>query len=777
MTGSETQLCFVSLCPSLRTARGTVTSSRLQRPTCRWSSFTPVAPAVDGRARRARLPAGNVLAGTRMVLATEEVLAARKVPLETVRNIGIAAHIDAGKTTTTERILLYTGINYKIGEVHDGTATMDYMEQERERGITITSAATTCNWKDHQINIIDTPGHVDFTIEVERSLRVLDGAIAVFDAVAGVEPQSETVWRQADRYKVPRMCFVNKMDRVGADFYRCVEEIRKQLGANPVVIQLPIGSEANLEGLIDLVAMKEVVWHTEEFGAKYDVRDIRDSLQEQAQKWREKLVEQVAEVDEKALEKYMEGEEFTEEEIRRLLRKGTCSLQMVPVLCGSAFKNKGVQTLLDAVIYYLPAPTDVEQIRGISLDGKEEMTRVSSDREPFSALAFKVLTDPFVGTLTFCRVYSGVVKRGDTLLNAGKGTRERISRLLQMHANERKDVETARSGDIVAIAGLKDTTTGDTLCDPQSPVILERMTFPDPVISVAVEPASKADGDKMSIALAKLASEDPSFRFRRDEETNQTIISGMGELHLEIIVDRMKREFKVDCKVGAPQVAYRECITVTGEVDYTHKKQSGGAGQFARVKIIFEPFEGTDENGEKKKFEFVSEIKGGAVPKEYFVGIVKALETEMTRGVLVGAPLLGLRARLVDGSYHDVDSSVLAFEIATRAAYREGIRKCRPRVMEPIMRLEVTTPEEFLSNVVGDVNSRRGIITEVGERGNLKLVKAMVPLSEMFQYVSALRSMSKGRAQYSMFFEKYDELPVNVEKALMEKMGAVAARK
>ncbi|KAF6002377.1 hypothetical protein F1559_001042 [Cyanidiococcus yangmingshanensis] len=662
----------------------------------------------------------------RMAVATEEQVAARVVPLETVRNIGIAAHIDAGKTTTTERILLYTGITHKIGEVHEGTAVMDYMDQERERGITITSAATTCFWRDHQINIIDTPGHVDFTIEVERSMRVLDGAIAVFDAVSGVEPQSETVWRQADRYRVPRICFINKMDRTGAEFYRCVDEIRKQLNAVPAVIQLPIGSESAFEGIVDLVAMEEVVWLGDDFGAKYERRPIRESLKAQAQEWREKLIETVAETDEKALEKYLEGQEFTEDELRALIRKGTCKIQFVPVLCGSAFKNKGVQTLLDAVTDYLPSPLDVEHVRGVSVDGAKEIYRATSDREPFSALAFKVLTDPFVGTLTFCRVYSGVIRKGDTVLNPTKNNKERIGRLLQMHADERKDVETARSGDIVAIAGLKDTTTGDTLCDVDNPVVLERMVFPEPVISVAVEAASKADNEKMGVALTKLASEDPSFRFKRDEETGQTIISGMGELHLEIIVDRMKREFKVDCKVGAPQVAYRECITLRGEIDHTHKKQTGGSGQFARVKIIFEPLS-PEEAASGEDFIFVSEIKGGSVPKEFFVGITKALESEMSSGVLIGAPLLGLKARLIDGAYHEVDSSVLAFEIATRAAFREGIPRCKPRIMEPIMRLEVTTPEEYLSNVVGDINSRRGIINEIGDRGALKVVKALVP--------------------------------------------------
>jgi elongation factor G len=692
---------------------------------------------------------------------------ARTHDLSMYRNIGIMAHIDAGKTTTTERVLYYTGRSHKIGEVHDGAATMDWMEQEQERGITITSAATTCFWRDYRINIIDTPGHVDFTIEVERSLRVLDGAVTVFDSVAGVEPQSETVWRQADKYKVPRMCFVNKMDRTGADFFRCVQMMIDRLGASPLVLQLPIGSEAEFEGVIDLVNMREIVWKDETLGAEFEYRPIREKYADQAAEYREKLVETAVEQDDAAMEAYLEGEEPSVETLMACIRKGTLNNNVfVPVLCGSAFKNKGVQPLLDAVIDYLPAPTDVTAIQGIDVKTEAQVTRKSSDDEPFAALAFKIMTDPFVGSLTFCRVYSGVLESGVSVLNSVKDNRERVGRMLQMHANSREDVKEARAGDIVAIAGLKNTTTGDTLCDPLKPVILERMEFPEPVIEVAVEPKSKADQEKMGIALSRLAQEDPSFRVASDPESGQTVIKGMGELHLDIIVDRMKREFKVEANVGAPQVAYRETITRRAEIDYTHKKQTGGSGQFARVKIVFQP-----QEDKAKGNEFVSSIVGGSVPREYIPGVEKGLTSAMETGVLVGFPVINVHAQLVDGAYHDVDSSVMAFEIAARAAFREGMQKAGPALLEPIMSVEVVTPEEYMGDIIGDLNSRRGQVAGMDSRGNARVVEAMVPLANMFGYVNTLRSMSQGRAQYSMQFDHYEQVPQAVADEVRAKLA------
>jgi len=686
----------------------------------------------------------------------------RTTTMKDYRNIGIMAHIDAGKTTTTERILFYTGKSYKIGEVHDGGATMDWMEQEKERGITITSAATTCFWKDKRINIIDTPGHVDFTLEVERSLRVLDGAVAVFDGVSGVEPQSETVWRQADKYKVPRMCFINKMDRTGADFYKAVDSIIKQLAAVPMVLQLPIGSEADFAGVVDLVKMKALIWNGEELGASWDEVDIPDDLKAKADEYREKMVELAVEQDDEAMEAYLEGNEPDEATLKALIRKGTLEQAFVPIVTGTAFKNKGVQPLLDAVIDYMPCPTDVPPIDGINPKNDEPTNRPSDDKAPMSALAFKIMNDPFVGTLTFVRIYSGVMAKGTTVLNSVKGKKERIGRLLEMHAVDRTDVELGHAGDILAVIGLKDTTTGDTLCEPNEPVILEKMEFPEPVIKVAVEPASKKEQDKMSEALVRLAAEDPSFRFSRDDESGQTVIEGMGELHLEIIVDRMRREFNVECNVGAPQVSYREAITGSAEIDYTHKKQSGGSGQFARVKINFEPL---DEGA--TGFEFKSDIKGGAVPKEYIPGVQKGLESIMNNGIVAGFPLIGVKATLLDGAYHEVDSSVLAFEIAARQAFRQGLKKANARLMEPIMKVEVITPEDHMGDVIGDINSRRGQVGELGDRGNMKTVKAFVPLANMFQYVSTLRGMSKGRAQYTMELDHYELVPPNVEKDLI----------
>ena len=690
---------------------------------------------------------------------------ARTTPLERYRNIGIMAHIDAGKTTTTERILYYTGRSYKIGEVHDGTATMDWMEQEQERGITITSAATTCDWRGHRINIIDTPGHVDFTIEVERSLRVLDGAVAVFDSVAGVEPQSETVWRQADRYKVPRICFVNKMDRIGADFHRCVEMIDDRLGATPLVVQLPVGSENDFRGVVDLVRMQAMVWKQETMGAEFETVEIPAELAEQAAKFRKQMIELAVEQDDAALESYLEGEEPDEETLKRCIRKGTCKLDFVPVLNGSAFKNKGVQPLLDAVVDYLPSPTDVPDVKGVQPDSAEVITRRSSDDEPLAALAFKVMTDLFVGSLTFVRIYSGVIETGTRVLNTVKQNKERVGRMLLMHANHREDIKEAHAGDIVAIAGLKNTTTGETLADPRHPIILERMEFPDPVIEVAVEPKTKGDQEKMGVALGRLAQEDPSFQVTTDPESGQTLIKGMGELHLEIIVDRMKREFKVDASVGLPQVAYRETITRVGEIDYTHKKQTGGAGQFARVKLLFEPLE------PGAGYEFDNAVVGGAVPKEYVPGVAKGLNSARATGVLAGFPIIDFKATLLDGASHDVDSSVLAFEIATRAAFREGITKAAPVLLEPVMRVEVVTPEVYMGDIIGDLNSRRGHVTGMDTRGNAKLINAMVPLANMFGYVNTLRSMSQGRAQYTMHFDHYERVPQAVADEVVAKLA------
>ena len=693
---------------------------------------------------------------------------AREYAIEDYRNFGIMAHIDAGKTTTTERILYYTGKSHKIGEVHDGAATMDWMEQEQERGITITSAATTTFWKGRdgnmrRFNIIDTPGHVDFTIEVERSLRVLDGAVALLDANAGVEPQTETVWRQADKYNVPRMIFCNKMDKIGADFFRSVEMVGSRLGATPVVMQLPIGAESDFKGVVDLIEMNALVWRDESLGAQWDVVEIPDDLKDQAEEYREKLIETVVEIDEAAMESYLEGNMPTNDEIRALVRQGTINVDFYPMFCGSAFKNKGVQPLLDAVVDYLPSPVDIPAIKGIDVKTEEEISRKADDAEPLSMLAFKVMNDPFVGSLTFARIYSGSIEKGSSVMNTVKEKRERIGRMLQMHSNSREDIDVAYAGDIVALAGLKETTTGDTLCDPLKPVILERMEFPEPVIQIAIEPKTKGDQEKMGIALNRLAAEDPSFRVKSDEESGQTIIAGMGELHLDILVDRMKREFKVEANIGAPQVAYRETITREAEVDYTHKKQSGGSGQFARVKIIFEP------NPEGEEFEFVSKIVGGAVPKEYIPGVQKGIESVLSSGPLAGFPMLGVKATLIDGAYHDVDSSVLAFEIASRAAFREGAQKAGAQLLEPIMKVEVVTPEEYVGDVIGDLNSRRGQIQGQEVRGIAVVINAHVPLANMFKYVDNLRSMSQGRAQYTMQFDHYAAVPNNVAQEIQEK--------
>ena len=689
----------------------------------------------------------------------------RQTPLDRYRNIGIMAHIDAGKTTTTERVLYYTGKSYKIGEVHEGTATMDWMEQEQERGITITSAATTCFWRDHRINIIDTPGHVDFTIEVERSLRVLDGAVAVFDSVAGVEPQSETVWRQADKYDVPRICFVNKMDRIGADFYRCVEEIRDRLGANPAVIQLPIGSEAAYQGVIDLIRMKSVIWKDEALGAEYELGPIPPELEEQAAEYRAKLVEQVVEMDDAALEAFLNGQEPDDATIVRCLRIGTVGGKLVPVVNGAAFKNKGVQPLLDAVVDFLPAPTDIPPVTGTLPDKDVEVVRKAEDTEPFSGLAFKVMTDPFVGSLTFVRVYSGRLETGMTVLNSVKGDKQRIGRMLLMHANSREEIKEANAGDIVAVAGLKSTTTGETLCDPSKPVVLERMIFPEPVIEVAVEAKTKADQEKMGVALQRLSEEDPSFRVSSDQESGQTIIKGMGELHLEIIVDRMKREFKVEANVGAPQVAYREKLSKEYVCDYTHKKQTGGSGQYARIKLRFTP----GEPGSGYKFE--NDVVGGSVPREYVPGVVKGLDSARQTGPIAGFPVIDFHVALIDGAYHDVDSSALAFEIAARAAFREAAQKAGPILLEPIMKVEAVTPEDYLGDVIGDLNSRRGQIGGMERRGNAQVVRAMVPLANMFGYVSSLRSLTQGRAQFTMEFDHYQQVPAAVSEEVRAKFA------
>ena len=690
----------------------------------------------------------------------------RKTELNNYRNIGIMAHIDAGKTTTTERILYYTGVSHKIGEVHDGAATMDWMEQEQERGITITSAATTCFWKDHRINIIDTPGHVDFTIEVERSLRVLDGAVAVFDSVAGVEPQSETVWRQANKYGVPRMCFINKMDRVGADFYRCLDMIKDRLGATPIVLQLPVGSEADFLGVVDILNMNEIIWQQDTLGAEFKINEISDEYRQKAEEYKKKLVELAVEQDDEIMENYLDGKEPSLEELKKCIRKGTISGTFVPVLCGTAFKNKGVQPMLDAVIDFLPSPLDLPPVKGVEISGSKELTRTSSDSEPFSALAFKIMTDPFVGTLAFARVYSGVIDSGSTVENTVKGKKERIGRMLQMHANSREDIKEARAGDIIAICGLKSVTTGDTLCDANNPIILERMEFPDPVIEVAVEPKTKADQEKMSEALGRLAAEDPSFGVSSDIESGQTIIKGMGELHLDIIVDRMKREFKVEADVGAPQVAYRETITSEADVDYTHKKQSGGAGQFARVKMVVK--KGEPGCG----LEFINKVVGGNIPKEYIPGVQKGIESAMQNGVVAGYPVIDISVTLYDGAFHDVDSSVMAFEIAGRSAFKDALSKSKPKLLEPMMRVEVVTPEDFVGDVIGDLNSRRGQVQGMEPQGNATLVKANVPLATMFGYVNNLRSMTQGRAVYTMQFDKYELVPAMVEEELKSKLAS-----
>ncbi len=689
----------------------------------------------------------------------------RDTQIERYRNIGIMAHIDAGKTTTTERVLYYTGRSHKLGEVHDGTATMDWMEQEQERGITITSAATTCAWNDHRINIIDTPGHVDFTIEVERSLRVLDGAVAVFDSVAGVEPQSETVWRQADRYSVPRICFVNKMDRVGADFFRCVEMMRDRLGAVPLVLQLPFGSEADFVGVIDLVEMRAVRWKEETLGAEFVYEDIPDSLADDAAQYRELMFETVIDQDEAAMEAYLEGVEPDTATLKTCIRKGTVAGDFVPVLAGSAFKNKGVQPLLDAVVDYLPSPTEVGNVRGVGTDGTTPDERAPLDEEPVSALAFKIMNDPFVGTLTFVRIYSGVLEASAFVLNPLKGKRERIGRMLMMHANHREDVKQAHAGDIVALAGLKQTVTGDTLCAVDKPIILERIEFPEPVIEIAVEPKTKVDQEKMGNALQRLAAEDPSFHVTSDVESGQTIIKGMGELHLEIIVDRMKREFKVDANVGAPQVAYRESIGREAVVDYTHRKQTGGSGQFARVKIVFQP--GEAGSG----YQFESKVVGGSVPREYLPGVEKGLAAARESGVLAGFPVIDFKAVVVDGASHDVDSSVLAFEIAARAAFREAMPRAKPQLLEPVMSVEVVTPEEYMGDVIGDLNSRRGNVQSMDQRGNARVVTAAVPLANMFGYINTLRSISQGRAQFTMQFDHYERVPQAVADEVRAKLA------
>ena len=685
--------------------------------------------------------------------------------LEKYRNIGIMAHIDAGKTTTTERILYYTGKSHKIGEVHDGAATMDWMEQEQERGITITSAATTCFWREHRINIIDTPGHVDFTIEVERSLKVLDGAVAVFDGVAGVEPQSETVWRQADKYKVPRICFVNKLDRTGADFFRCVKMIKERLGCVPLVLQLPIGIESDLQGIVDLVKMKGIIWRNEDLGAKFDIVEIPADLKEQAAKYRQELVELAVEQDEKLMEAYLEGKEPSEADLMRCIRKGTLNFSFVPIITGSAFKNKGVQPLLDAVVDYLPSPKDIGKIEGTKLGTEEKIDMIFGNDEPFTALAFKVANDPFVGSLTFIRIYSGKLTAGSSIYNSSKEKVERIGRMLLMHANSREDIKEASAGDIVALAGLKYTITGHTLCDEAKPILLEPMEFPDPVIEIAVEPKTKADQEKMGEALGRLAKEDPSFRVTSDEESGQTIIKGMGELHLDIIVDRMKREFKVEANIGAPQVAYRETILNTSEVTYIHKKQSGGAGQFAKVTLSVEPL----EPGKGREIE--NKVKGGAIPKEFIPGVEKGVEGVADSGILAGFPIIDYKVTILDGLHHDVDSSVLAFEIASRMCFKEACQKATLKLLEPIMKVEVVTPEDFMGDVIGDLNSRRGQVGSTEPRGNATAISATVPLANMFGYINNLRSATQGRAQYTMQFSHYDKVPQNVQDEVTKKLA------
>ncbi|MHC0054326.1 elongation factor G [Actibacterium sp. D379-3] len=702
---------------------------------------------------------------------------ARDYPLDRYRNFGIMAHIDAGKTTCSERILFYTGKSHNIGEVHDGAATMDWMEQEQERGITITSAATTTFWErtedgatadtpKHRMNIIDTPGHVDFTIEVERSLAVLDGAVAVLDANAGVEPQTETVWRQADRYKVPRIVFVNKMDKIGADFFNCVHMIQDRTGAIPAPIQIPIGAETELEGIIDLVTMEEWVWAGEDLGASWEKRPIRDSLKDQADEWHAKLVETAVEMDDDAMEAYLEGEEPDVATLRKLIRKGTLAMAFVPVLCGSAFKNKGVQPLLNAVIDYLPSPMDVVDYMGFKPGDEEEVRNIprrADDAMPFAGLAFKIMNDPFVGSLTFTRIYSGTMKKGDTMLNSTKGKKERVGRMMMMHSNNREEIEEAFAGDIIALAGLKDTTTGDTLCAINDPVVLETMTFPDPVIEIAVEPKTKADQEKMSAGLARLAAEDPSFRVETDMESGQTIMKGMGELHLDILVDRLKREFKVEANIGAPQVAYRETISHEAEIDYTHKKQSGGSGQFARIKMVITP----TEPGEGYSFE--SKVVGGNVPKEYIPGVEKGVKSVMDSGPLAGFPVIDFKVALIDGAYHDVDSSVLAFEIAARAGMREGLKKAGAKLLEPIMKVEVVSPDEYTGGIIGDLTSRRGQVQGQETRGNANVINAFVPLANMFGYINNLRSMSSGRANFSMQFDHYEPVPQNISDEIQAK--------
>jgi elongation factor G len=693
---------------------------------------------------------------------------ARSTPLNRVRNIGIAAHIDAGKTTTTERILFYTGVSHKIGEVHDGAATMDWMEQEQERGITITSAATTCSWKNKhngeeiQINIIDTPGHVDFTIEVERSMRVLDGAVAVFCSVGGVQPQSETVWRQANKYGVPRIIFVNKMDRTGADFYNVEKQVATRLMAKPVPLQIPIGAEENFKGVIDLIEMKAVVWNDESMGAMYDIEEIPANLVDKANEYREKLIEAAAEQNEALMEKYLEGEELTIAEIRSGIKAGCLAMNITPMLCGSSFKNKGVQTMLDAVVDFLPAPTEVATIKGETMDG-DPIDVDSTDEGPLASLAFKIMTDPFVGQLTFTRIYRGKLESGTYVLNSTKGKKERVGRLLKMHANKREEIKELYAGEIGAVVGLKSTTTGDTLCDEKFPVILERMEFPEPVISVAVEPKTKADQEKMGIALGKLAEEDPSFRVNTDEESGQTIISGMGELHLEILVDRMKREFKVEAVVGAPQVAYRETIRASVNQEYKYAKQSGGRGQFGHVHIRVEP----QEPG--VGYAFVNEIKGGVIPKEYIPAVDKGIQEAMQGGILAGYPLVDIKVSLYDGSYHEVDSSEMAFKLAGSMGFKEACRKAKAVILEPMMKVEIEVPEDYMGDVIGDVNKRRGQINSMDDRAGIKLLAANVPLSEMFGYSTDLRSMTQGRGTYSMVFDHYSEVPRNVADEIIKK--------
>jgi elongation factor G len=698
----------------------------------------------------------------------------REHPIERYRNFGIMAHIDAGKTTCTERILYYTGKSHKIGEVHDGAATMDWMEQEQERGITITSAATTTFWKGPEngtnpgelfrLNIIDTPGHVDFTIEVERSLRVLDGAVCLLDGNQGVEPQTETVWRQGDKYHVPRIIFANKMDKIGADFYDCVDSVKKRLGINPLILTLPIGIENDFVGIVDLVTMKAIIWNDDSLGASYEIKDIPADLLDKAKSYRETMIEQAVEMDDTAMEAYLEGKEPDIATLKKCIRKGTIAFKLIPMMCGSAFKNKGVQPLLDAVVDYLPGPLDVGDVKGKKVDSDDEDTRPPTENAPFSGLGFKIMNDPFVGSLTFVRIYSGKLESGSYVTNSVKDKKERIGRMLLMHANNREEIKEAYAGDIVALVGLKDTTTGDTLCDPMKPIVLERMEFPEPVIEIAVEPKSKADQEKMSIALQRLASEDPSFRVSVDHESGQTIIKGMGELHLDIIVDRMKREFKVEANIGAPQVAYRETITKKVTIDYTHKKQTGGSGQFAKLSVVFEP------NEPGAGYEFINEIVGGAIPKEFIPGVEKGLKQAKETGIIAGFPVVDFKASLVDGSYHDVDSSVLAFEIASKAAFKEGMQKSGPQLLEPIMKVEVVTPEDYMGDVIGDLNSRRGMISGMEDRGNAKVVSAMVPLANMFGYINTLRSMSQGRAQYTMLFDHYEPVPAQVAAEVKAKL-------